>query len=114
MEIHAHLDEINVANKKVAPLILIPFIENAFKHISSRTDKLNTIEISLGQQDEGLIFRVYNSKDQKQQNSLNTGEGIGLVNVKRRLDLIYPNAHNLNISNTADSFEVTLTLNKWL
>lgn len=89
------------------PLLLIPFIENAFKHVSNFTDRKNEVKISLGKDDSMLSLRVTNTTDQ--QTSTEPG-GIGLKNVTRRLELLYPNRHTLDVQQTPDRFDVHLTL----
>ncbi len=93
----------------IEPLLLIPFVENAFKHISYYKDRLNFIKIRLALGKGEFVFNIDNSKEPA---ALVTDEhsGIGLVNVKRRLDLLYPQKHTLLINNKADVFGVTLTI----
>jgi LytS/YehU family sensor histidine kinase len=102
--------EFNVAdelrNFSLPPLLLIPFIENAFKHVSNFTDKKNEVRIELTKNNQMVHLNVFNTTDAS---SKETG-GIGLKNVKRRLELVFPNRHRLDIRKTTDRFEVTLTL----
>jgi two-component system, LytTR family, sensor kinase len=93
----------------VEPLILIPFVENAFKHISHHKDQLNFIKLELSL-DKGVFhFKVENSKEVIEKTT-DKHSGIGLNNVKRRLDLLYPGKHQLTISNERDTFKVKLQL----
>lgn len=92
-------------NFSLPPLLLIPFIENAFKHISNHTDKPNRIEIVLRKQGEALELQVINTTDGGE--SREPG-GIGLKNVQRRLELLYPGKHSLTFEKTDESFSVTL------
>jgi LytS/YehU family sensor histidine kinase len=91
----------------IEPLLLIPFIENAFKHVSRIPGRSNFLKVYLGTEDQKLQLQVVNT---------HTGEkssepgGIGLQNVKRRLELLYPNRHSLQIKNGEDLFEVKLEL----
>jgi two-component system LytT family sensor kinase len=97
----------------VAPLLLITFVENAFKYVSSSEDRLNEVVISLRRTAAGLSFRVYNSTDGGSMvGDIGAGErgGIGIANARRRLDLQYPGAHELSIADRGDSFEVSLHL----
>lgn len=95
--------------QKIAPLILIPFVENAFKHgIKLHHDAFIKINGSL--QGNAFTFTVVNSNFQNQKNDLDHPAGIGLENVKKRLDLIYPNQYQLDIQANADSFSVHLHL----
>lgn len=97
-------------NYRIAPLIMMVFVENAFKH--STASQANAIEIKIDVQvsDAGeLKFYCGNSYDQES-NTQQLASGIGLENVKKRLNILYPNAHQCSIQSTAHRFEVFLTL----
>ena len=96
-----------VRNFSIAPLLLISFVENAFKHVSHYTDKSNDIHICIHKQNNYLLFDVVNSKSSSQ---LSAREGIGLKNVNRRLELLYANRHELCINNESSSYSVHLKL----
>jgi two-component system LytT family sensor kinase len=91
--------------KMIAPLLLLPFIENAFKH--GIADDSGWITISLKVAGSKLFLKVENSYPAH--TKLKTG-GLGLSNVKRRLELIYPGKYELNINKNNDFFEVDLKL----
>ncbi|TDH20665.1 sensor histidine kinase [Segetibacter sp. 3557_3] len=95
---------------EIAPMLLIPFVENAFKHgISFREP--SHIKVNLEVKDGGLYFDVYNTKHVKVQNDPEKDKsGIGLTNVKQRLQLLYPRKHELIIRETSNQFFVHLTL----
>ncbi len=95
---------------QIAPMLLIPFVENAFKHgISFREPSY--INITLEMREKVLHFDVSNSKHLQQDNDPEKGKsGIGLDNVKQRLQLIYPNRHDLQIRETKKDFFVHLTI----
>ncbi len=95
---------------QIAPLILIVFIENAFKHSqSSLSDKI-LIDIEVEIHDSGrLAFRCVNNY-QAQSNHDNISHGIGLENVRKRLELIYPGQYNLQIKERDDWYEVNLSI----
>ena len=93
----------------IAPFILMTFVENAFKHVSKEKDQENWIKINLHLDQHQLNFTVSNSTAGKSRELVNYG-GIGLQNVKRRLDLIYPDQHDLQVRKTATTFEVNLEL----
>jgi sensor histidine kinase YesM len=95
-------------NLTIAPFILMTFVENAFKHVSKHTDQLNWIRIGL-HIDDTLHFSVSNSTSDKVTDVVHYG-GIGLKNVQRRLDLIYPGQYSLDIQSNATTFEVNLQL----
>jgi hypothetical protein len=92
----------------IEPLLLIPFVENAFKHVSSHTTKNNFVKFELSRSNGQFVFLAENSKD----NEKATGaySGIGLNNVKRRLELLYPGRHELIINDADDSYKVNLKL----
>ncbi|MDB5145059.1 MAG: putative signal transduction histidine kinase [Mucilaginibacter sp.] len=100
--------EIN-GNIKVAPLLLITFIENAFKYIGFNECKENRIDISLDYKNGSLLFRIFNTKDTFINHS-ETASGLGIANAKRRLELLYPGKHQLNINDQESSYEINLTL----
>ncbi|MGJ8745186.1 sensor histidine kinase [Polaribacter sp.] len=95
-------------NYKIEPLLLISFIENAFKYGTDYKGKTDiTIKISII--NDELQLEVYNLSSL--QNAINKDSGIGLENIKNRLNLLYPNAHTLEINNTKKSFQVNLKIN---
>lgn len=94
---------------EIAPLILIPFVENAFKH-GIYLQESSFIKINLKVDAQQIIFHLSNSKFEQQLNDLQESSGIGLENVRRRLALIYPERHDLQINNGNDTFDVKLTL----
>lgn len=106
--------EVNIQNADreifIAPMLLNPFIENAFKHgISFRS--ASWIYITLTHDAQHLYFKVHNSIHQKMEDNLDdNSHGIGLENVKKRLGLIYPNRHTLEIQNSDHDFFVSLVL----
>nr|WP_321244727.1 sensor histidine kinase [uncultured Psychroserpens sp.] len=93
-------------NTMIAPMLLLPFIENSFKHGSIKNGVLH-IDIKLTAGSEQVHFRIKNSNSQ----SASSQHGIGLENIKKRLELLYPNKHELLIDNTIDTFNVDLQLN---
>ncbi|MEZ4953626.1 MAG: histidine kinase [Saprospiraceae bacterium] len=95
-----------IENQKIAPLLLMPFVENAFKHGASESTGNIWVYIYLTIKNGVLEFSVKNSKDPDTQYS---DEGIGLKNIKRQLDLIYPN-HILEIKNRENEFEIYLKI----
>lgn len=97
-------------SKKIAPLLLIPFIENAFKHCSQHMDDcLNIINIKITEIDGKLMLNISNSFDNRI--SQNPVGGIGLNNVKRRLSLLYPDKYQLEIRREKTNFIVDLSIN---
>ncbi|WP_047546791.1 sensor histidine kinase [Psychroserpens sp. Hel_I_66] len=94
-------------NATIAPMLLLPFIENSFKH-GSLKNKTLTIDIELIAVEDTVHFRINNSNTNQQ----STSHGIGLENIKKRLELLYPESHNLKIKDTSQAFEVELRLKK--
>lgn len=95
---------------QIAPLILVVFIENAFKHsTASQTDKIK-IDVELELLDKGMLKFVCKNSFQKLSNTDSLSQGIGLENVKKRLQLLYPDAHQLDIQKTDKNYEVRLSL----
>jgi two-component system, LytTR family, sensor kinase len=96
----------------IAPFILMPFVENAFKHVSKLKNQPNWIKMDFQIDKNQLTLNVCNSTDSKSQgpNNLLSTNGIGLKNVQRRLDLLYPDAHQLLIKNEQNQFQVILKL----
>lgn len=97
-----------VRNFSIAPLLIIPFVENAFKHVSHFSDQVNQIRINLNQSPSIFQLEVYNTK--QGMNQVNGSGGIGLKNAQRRLDLLYPDRHELIIKDGSDFFSVVLKL----
>lgn len=94
---------------RIAPLILIVFVENAFKHSqASQTDKIK-INISIYLENNILHFECENNYTQ-QSNTQNLAKGIGLENVKSKLNLLYPKAHKLTIDDDGRWYSVNLKL----
>jgi Putative regulator of cell autolysis len=97
--------------KTIAPFILIPFVENAFKHVSKGKGQPNFIRMMLKVTDAYLKLHIENSKGP---NGLGNEDerprGIGLTNVERRLHLLYPESHSLLIDDQKDRFSVLLKL----
>lgn len=112
LKLSLNIDRQGTGNLVIAPFILMPFIENAFKHVSQFTEKQNWIKVDLQLDDNQLLVDISNSISTSSQNAseiLNFG-GIGLKNVKRRLDLLYPNRYELIIKDETEFFHVQLQL----
>lgn len=96
----------SVDDLKIAPMLLIPFVENSFKHGAIQFGELH-IRIRLESKDHTIHFYIENTKSRTDISS----KGIGLENIKKRLDLLYKNNYTLNIDNKTDLFKVNLKLN---
>jgi Putative regulator of cell autolysis len=99
----------DIPSLQIAPMLLIPFIENAFKHgVNSEQKSRIKIEISMIKTEFQL--RVVNNKV-KAQTDISEGSGLGIENAKHRLNLIYPSKHLLVIHDTEKEFSVSLHIN---
>jgi sensor histidine kinase YesM len=110
LELKLDLEEISNTTIKIAPMMLIVFVENAFKHAKNTQDEKIFVEISLKQWGNSLLFAVKNSFKASSKSD-NKASGLGLENVKKRLQLLYPNAHDLAINESEDTFELNLRVN---
>ncbi|MEJ0106368.1 MAG: GHKL domain-containing protein [Bacteroidota bacterium] len=91
--------------------MLIPFVENSFKHLSHFSNgHPNYIKIDASGPGNKFHFSIINTTEGKQVNKLDKEGGIGLANVKRRLELLYPGKHTLSFRETEGMFEVDLML----
>jgi hypothetical protein len=95
---------------KIAPLILIVFIENAFKHSQANQSKDIFIDIRLELSEEGHLVFYCKNNFCGETNVHDTSKGIGLENVIKRLQLLYQNGHQLDIQQTANCYEVHLSM----
>lgn len=105
LDIAIHKDTI-----QVAPLILLPFAENCFKHGGAGNDGLFQINIMLHTDDKKLVFQINNSKKKKKETE-NVHGGVGLENIRQRLTLLYPNRHHLEIRVLPEVYNVRLEIN---
>jgi LytS/YehU family sensor histidine kinase len=96
----------------IAPLLLIPFVENAFKHGASNAISKGFVYIHILISNGELNFYVENSKPETPpaRDPLRKSGGIGLTNVRRRLELLYPQQYNLEITEKPDAYAVNLWL----
>ena len=96
----------DISEMYIAPMLLIPFVENSFKH-GAIIDGCLAIMIAVKRNSEILFFEVENSVLEK----TNDSTGIGLENIKKRLEMLYPNAYTLEINRTDKLFKVQLAIN---
>ncbi len=94
---------------RVAPLLLMPLVENAFKYVSNFPEGNNRVSIHIHNDSKSVMLRVCNTRETRIEQS-NAG-GIGLRNLRRRLELQYPGRHELMIDERKTEFEVTLKIN---
>ncbi|HTR27628.1 MAG TPA: histidine kinase [Puia sp.] len=109
-EVRLDFEVVGRTNLLISPLILITFLENAFKHGASGTSAPAWIRARLEVDEERLEYRIGNSKPAKAVKGKPT-PGIGLTNVQRRLDLSYPGRYTLDIDDREDVYYVHLIIN---
>lgn len=98
-----------VSGFQIAPLLLMPFVENAFKHISHFSGKKNFVRLNMNRVNGNFHFMVENSREDGQRSTEPAG-GIGLANVKRRLELLYPDKFKLDLDEEKELYRVKLEL----
>jgi len=99
----------NYQNKMVPPLLLIPLVENSFKHGASKMLQHPWVNLNITIEEQYLFFLLSNSRPDEISLPQHNGH-IGLNNVKKRLQLLYPAAHELSIANSSASFEVFMKI----
>jgi two-component system LytT family sensor kinase len=104
LNIHENMDDF-----EVAPLCLFPFVENSFKHGASEIVRDAWVNIDFSCYKNNFIFKVENSKGLARPQSTN-GKGIGLYNVKRRLELFYGDDHQLQIIDSEERYLIVLKI----
>ena len=101
----------SMKNFRIAPLLILPFVENAFKYVSACPEGKNTITVGLSYQDEIFELCVENTIDDEEVTPKGKSwGGIGLENVRRRLDLMYPARHALEIGRSGGIYSAVLTI----
>jgi LytS/YehU family sensor histidine kinase len=96
----------------IAPLLILPIVENAFKHVSNfKEPGKNKIHLAIKKHDNTLLIEAVNTYDsaEGQKYLLQTG-GLGIRNLQRRLELLYPGRHELNINKQEDTYHTLLKL----
>ena len=100
-----------IDNRKIAPLLFLPLIENAFKHGVNTLIKDAYLAIKLIVNTDHLTFSVKNNYAVKEKNGIALKPGLGLSNLQKRLDLFYPGKHTLTIQDVGGVYEIQLMLN---
>ncbi|MGV3539988.1 MAG: sensor histidine kinase [Rufibacter sp.] len=95
---------------QIAPLLFVHLLENAYKHSPARLEP-GAIKVRVEIRAQSLTFQIQNPMGTHQKNALEEHGGIGLPNVKKRLALLYPNQHTLEIENSGELFTVRLEIN---
>jgi LytS/YehU family sensor histidine kinase len=96
-------------NCQIAPLLFIHLIENAYKHSPARLNP-GDLKVRVEVKEDNLTFSVQNPVGNNKDHALDEPGGIGLPNVRKRLALLYPDRHSLEISNSGETFGVVLTI----
>jgi len=99
--------QIDNDDAQIAPLILMSFVENAFKHGLKGKREGATIDISLIEKDDQVVFKIYNTRTI---HDTNNNGGIGIQNIKRQLELQYTNKYDMEVIEQDDSYTVTLSI----
>jgi len=102
-----NFDQRGITDHRIASLLLIPFVENAFKH-GVVSDPNHPVLISMKVEEEALEFSVQNQINNAHKDR---SSGIGITNVQRRLDLIYPDRHELRMDNNGNTYRAVLNIN---
>jgi two-component system LytT family sensor kinase len=110
LAVELNLEQGFTPDLSIAPFIMMTFVENAFKHVSKEKDHPNWIRIVLSVSGSQLCFTVSNSISENASAEVVNYGGIGLQNVQRRLDLIYPGMYQLDIKRHPEHFSITLNL----
>jgi LytS/YehU family sensor histidine kinase len=109
LAIHLEICE-DVKGVSIAPLLFTAFVENAFKYVSHHDDKPNEVKIFLSKESDQVIFRTFNTKENLASDQTTGHNGIGIANVRRRLELLYPQKHDLTIKSSDSYYETQLSL----
>jgi len=97
----------DLSGVQIPPLLFISFVENAVKHNNDAT-KSSYVNLYFDVRNDELFFKCINSKPRLK--SVNNTGGMGLANIKRRLELLFPATHNLHIEENPEKYSVTLTI----
>ena len=103
---HCNIDD---ENYPIYPMLLLPLVENSFKYGIKGDINHTFIKINLTQKEHKLVFQIVNNLPE---NSMQTSEhsGVGLNNIKKNLEIVYPKSHEFKIEKTKDTFGVTLKI----
>jgi sensor histidine kinase YesM len=110
LELHYDMEAISTDQIRIAPMLLIVFIENAFKHSKDTADEKIFVDISLKLWSGMILFSVNNSYDSSMKSVANASSGFGLANAKKRLLALYPNQHSLKMEGKDNFYSVSLQL----
>lgn len=108
LEVHTKWN-IEDGQLQIVPLLLVPLIENAFKHVSRLPNQKGYVHLTCEQENKQLVFKIENSYTE-QYKVLSKSQGLGLENVQKRLAIQYPDQYELKINKTDSDFTVMLVL----
>jgi sensor histidine kinase YesM len=97
---------------EIYPMLLLPLVENAFKHGMKKNIENAFIKISLTQESTKFRFQIVNHNNSSQQKSDLEYSGVGLENIQRNLEIVYPESHQFKIEETPEIFTVSLNINE--
>lgn len=95
---------------KIVPLLFIILVENAFKHGIDNASEHCSLDVALSTTQDQITFICVNSIDNTETTRANDSDGVGLINLKKRLQLLYPNKHKLLLQNTGNKFIAELSI----
>ncbi|GGM82844.1 hypothetical protein GCM10010967_13220 [Dyadobacter beijingensis] len=113
LDLRTDLEPVSNSDVRIAPMLLIVFIENAFKHSKNTAEPKVFIEMSLKIWGNSILFYLKNSHQPVagEVKTLEKHSGFGLANVRKRLQLLYPGQHDLSIDNGKTTYTINLRLN---
>ncbi|GAB3784968.1 hypothetical protein GCM10028818_45830 [Spirosoma horti] len=110
LELTTDIENVTRTDIKIAPMLLIVFIENAFKHSKNTASEKIFIEVTLKTWGKMILFSVKNSYSKATIGNADKSNGLGLANVTKRLTLLYPNEHILEYQSDSEFYTVNLQL----
>jgi two-component system LytT family sensor kinase len=103
--------EVNFPEKEIAPLIFLPFIENAFKHFGTDNEDIPKVHFSLQMKSEHyIIFKSSNSVSKYGSQNRSPNQGIGINNISKQLNYLYPEKYILDIKSQDNLYSVYLKI----
>jgi len=109
VDIRFNMDD-SLNDYSVSPLLFMPFVENAFKHCSKNGKILSFVKINISRIKDQVCLQIENSIDGNNEIIKDNYHGVGIVNVQKRLALLYPDTHQLKISENDSSYKAELCL----
>ncbi|NPD44674.1 MULTISPECIES: sensor histidine kinase [unclassified Lentimicrobium] len=110
-DIDVKIEISNMEHTMIPPLLFVPLIENVFKHGIGSEPKKKCLSLTINSLKGEFHFSLKNSKGKVEKIHKSDKSGIGIINVKKRLQLLYPNKHNIIINDKDDTFEVEISIN---